>query len=64
MLTRKDICERFKFHVATLQRLRKAGRFPKPVRLGRRCLRWREEDVERWAKQRRVTDPIMAGGDS
>ena len=26
-----------------------AGVFPRPVTLGERCVRWRVEDIERWA---------------
>ena len=30
----------------------KAGTFPKPVRLSRRCVAWRETEIQAWIAQR------------
>ena len=35
-------------HRATIYRRIAAGDFPRPVRLGRRRVAWRESDIERW----------------
>lgn len=33
---------------ATVYRLIAAGKFPEPVRLGKRCTRWKAADVRAW----------------
>ena len=37
---------------ATLYRLVKGGRFPRPVQLGARCVGWRASEIERWLEER------------
>ena len=37
---------------ATLYRLVNAGRFPRPVQLGARCVGWRATEIERWLAER------------
>lgn len=36
--------------VSTIWRLVKEERFPKPIKLGTRCLRWRMSSLEEWTK--------------
>jgi prophage regulatory protein len=31
----------------------KEGRFPKPIRLGSKSIRWLAEDIDRWIEERR-----------
>lgn len=31
----------------------KEGRFPKPIRLGAKSIRWLAEDIDRWIEERR-----------
>lgn len=38
-------------HRATLWKWIRAGKFPKPVRLGTRTVAWRDEDLRAWAQQ-------------
>ena len=36
------------------------GAFPRPIRVGKRAVRWRQEDIERWLETRPVADPKAA----
>jgi prophage regulatory protein len=37
-----------------IHRLRKAGKFPDPVRIGGRKTAWREDDIDKWIASRPV----------
>lgn len=47
-LTLKQVAERETVHPATINRWVREGRFPKPVKIGANCTRWRVTDVEQW----------------
>lgn len=50
--TRKQLLDRYGIGNTTLYRWLEAGQFPKPIRYGPRCIRWKREDLEAWeAKQ-------------
>lgn len=34
------------------------GRFPAPVRIGRRAVAWRQEDIEKWKKRLVSAGPV------
>ena len=38
---------------STLWRWMRAGKFPKPVRLGTRTVAWRDQDLRAWAASRK-----------
>ena len=38
---------------ATLTRWRRAGRFPEPVKLGRKYVGWRDSDIQDWMTENR-----------
>ena len=40
-------------HRATLWKWIRAGKFPKPVRLGTRTVAWRDQDLRAWAASRK-----------
>lgn len=40
------------------------GRFPAPIRLGRRAIGWRIEDIETWIASRECARPSRNGGAS
>ena len=42
---------------STLYRLIKQGRFPQPLRLTQRAVRWRREEVDEWLSQRPRSGP-------
>lgn len=52
-LTVKQIANRYGVHEATVHRWVKARRFPRPIRLGENCTRWRLADLERWEEKQR-----------
>lgn len=33
------------------------NRFPRPLRIGRRAVAWRADDIERWAKALPIAEP-------
>ena len=45
LLNAKDVCRLAAVSHATLYRLVKAGRFPKPLRVGPQVSRWRSDEV-------------------
>ncbi len=56
LLTAQQVAERLMMSVRTLYRLVKRGRAPRPIRLGRKLIRWRRRDIERYV--RRLEDLI------
>ncbi|WP_225198080.1 AlpA family phage regulatory protein [Gluconobacter oxydans] len=45
---------------SNLYRKIKAGRFPAPIQLSVRCVRWRESDVARWLNSLPTSVPSEA----
>ncbi|MDE0658605.1 MAG: AlpA family phage regulatory protein [Gammaproteobacteria bacterium] len=43
-----EVARRTGLSEATLYRMAHTGRFPTPVRLGKRAIGWRREDVDEW----------------
>lgn len=35
---------------STLHRLRKRGAFPRPTRVGERCVRWSAAEIDQWVQ--------------
>lgn len=50
LLTKYEAARKASINPRTLENWVKAGRFPKPVRIGTRTVRWRPEDVDIWLK--------------
>ena len=46
---------------ATLYELMRAGRFPEPLRVGPRAVRWRESEIEAWMESRPRASGEAAG---
>ena len=44
-----------------IRRQRRAGRFPEPLRLGRRDLRWSQETLREWAAERAAHQDEQSG---
>ncbi|QTH60087.1 helix-turn-helix domain-containing protein [Corynebacterium hindlerae] len=51
-LTTRQVSERTKIPESTLRYMRHAGTGPKSFKLTARAVRYREEDVEQWIKER------------
>ncbi len=47
-VARAEVAERLSISQRTLWRLIKHGRFPPPIRYGRRLVRWRRSDLNAW----------------
>ena len=48
LLTLKDVCALVSLSRSTIYGLVKAGKFPAPLQVGKRSVRWRRIEVERW----------------
>ena len=51
LLTARQVAERLSMSVRTLYRMANSGRVPRPIRLGRKLIRWRRRDVERYVRR-------------
>lgn len=49
-----DVCRALGISGTTLWRMRRAGEFPPPIRIGHNKLGWPEADVKAWIESRRV----------
>ena len=56
LLTPAETAERLRLHVTTLAGQRQRGDGPPYVRLGRKCVRYREADIEAWLESRTIGD--------
>lgn len=53
LLRRADVCVELAISLSTLDRIRRRGPFPEPVKLsGTSCPRWWSEDIRAWARER------------
>lgn len=52
VLRRPSVQERTGLYGATLDRLERAGRFPRRLKLGPRAVGWLERDIARWIEAR------------
>jgi prophage regulatory protein len=52
LVRENELVRLVKLSHATIWRLRRAQKFPSPVRLSTRAIAWRREDVERWLAER------------
>ncbi|WP_257294933.1 AlpA family transcriptional regulator [Endozoicomonas sp. YOMI1] len=51
-VSRLGVMNRYGIGSSTLYRWMEAGHFPKPIRFGPRCIRWKLEDLEAWEAER------------
>ena len=56
LMRREEVEERFGISRSWIYGEMRAGRFPKPVKIGRRSVRWRVVDLDEWAADRPVSD--------
>ena len=52
ILRRPQVQERTGLSQASIYRLIRLGRFPRPIRIGVRAVGWRQEELEEWIKER------------
>lgn len=46
LLTKKDICRMFQISLSSVERLRRSGGLPEPIKIGG-SLRWRPSDIDK-----------------
>ena len=52
LLTRREVEARCGLSRSSLYRLMRLGRFPEPIRVAIRAVRWREREIEDWLSTR------------
>ena len=52
LLTIKEVMAQCRIKTNTLYRLRKAGRFPQPVKISDRAVRWWQSEIDEYLKSR------------
>ena len=58
LLTRREVETRCSLSRSSLYRLMRSGRFPEPLRVGVRAVRWPASEIEAW-----LSDRPRAAGD-
>ena len=48
LLTRRQIEAKFQLSRSAIYQMMSQGRFPRPLRLGKKCVRWRAQDIEHY----------------
>jgi excisionase family DNA binding protein len=56
LLTEKELASLLKVSARTLRAWRDAGEGPPAIKIGRRAIRYRRSDVERWLEQQRESE--------
>ena len=54
IIRRKALEAKLGLACSTIYAMMGRGEFPKPVKLGRRAVGWREQDIGNWLKNRKV----------
>ena len=55
LMRREEVEERFGVSRSWIYCEMRAGRFPEPVKIGKRSVRWRVVDLDEWAAERPVS---------
>jgi predicted DNA-binding transcriptional regulator AlpA len=61
LLTVRDVAWRFSIGVRTVWRWVALGKLPPPMRLSARCVRWRDDDLQRYVAGLRPKSEERAG---
>ena len=51
-IRRREVEERIGLACSTIYAMMADGRFPRPVKIGRRAVGWIEEDVNKWLRNK------------
>ena len=52
LLRRDEVETRCGLARTSIYRLMRAGKFPEPIKVGTRAVRWPESEIERWISER------------
>ncbi len=61
LIRRPEVLERIGLRTTELYDLIKEGKFPQPVRLGKRAVAWVESEVDGWIQERIQARSIVKG---
>lgn len=64
LLTRAEVEARVSLSRTTIYRLMDAGEFPTPIRVGRRAVRWPENEIDEWEDSRPPARAPRHNGDA
>jgi prophage regulatory protein len=53
LLTEKQVCANIGISRRTLLRWRELGKFPQPIQVGERAIRWDEADITAWIQAKK-----------
>ena len=59
LLRIRDVVKLTALSSSTITRMRNAGQFPQPVKIGSRAVRWRLSDIKAWIESKTSTRPQM-----
>ena len=62
MLRRREVEALTGLSRSTIYEWIRASRFPRPIVLGARMVRWQQQDIEQWIKDRIAEQAALAGG--
>jgi len=51
LLKRKEVEELVKLSRSEIYKKMNAGKFPRPVRIAPKAVRWRDSDIQQWIKE-------------
>ncbi|WP_415560625.1 helix-turn-helix transcriptional regulator [Gluconobacter sp.] len=60
LLTAQEVADKLRTTPSNLYRKIKAGKFPAPIQLSIRCVRWKESDVVQWLNNLPTSVPSEA----
>lgn len=60
LLTAQEVADKLRTTPSNLYRKIKAGKFPAPIQLSVRCVRWKESDVVHWLNSLPTSVPSEA----
>lgn len=60
LLTAQEVADKLRTTPSNLYRKIKSGKFPAPIQLSVRCVRWRESDVVHWLNNLPTSVPSEA----
>lgn len=60
LLTAQEVADKLRTTPSNLYRKIKAGKFPAPIQLSVRCVRWKESDVVHWLNNLPTSVPSEA----
>ena len=64
LLTLQEVMDKCRLCRSTIYRLMRKGRFPEPIRVGLRAVRWKESEIEEYLSNRPRAEGELVLNDS